>query len=217
MWEAIQRERYPQRHLVGSWACNYIEDVGIFQCISNPSHLLKKPLFMAQYYVIAKFKIPTDGTMSISQVMDIVLDTPVRTNLASTLVDRFKVVCEVPVFEEFKNSLSEIIHEAEARAREEAIANLNNLDEETKLKIKEGLELLAREHNLQINGLLPTVRLPVPAVTPVLQEGNEVPVGDVPMVGTGTLTTAVSQVPPTTGTVLTADMVAQLQARGQKR
>jgi hypothetical protein len=86
-WSAIKQEQHPHLNRVGVWESIYIDDYNSFQSISAASHLYKKDIsILADYYVTIKHKIPTDGTMTISQVMEAVLFIPTSTDSVGSLL-----------------------------------------------------------------------------------------------------------------------------------
>jgi hypothetical protein len=76
MYEAVQEERFPNLQRVGYWKSIHIRDIQVFQSLTTASQLCKKEIpALAQYYVLTKYNIPTDGTMSCYQVITAALET----------------------------------------------------------------------------------------------------------------------------------------------
>jgi hypothetical protein len=158
MYEAIQQERFPAVHKVGAWKSIYIRDVGTFQCISSASHLRKKDVTtLAEYYVLHKHSIPTDGTMTIGRVIGAVLDAPPPSDVVKNLLERFKKECNISLYIEFKDALEEVVQVVSTRTRAETISNLNYLDEETKNKIRTGIKVEQSTHSMLVRGIAPEV------------------------------------------------------------
>jgi hypothetical protein len=142
MYEAIQQERFPSLHKVGAWKSIYIRDLATFASISVASHLRKKDIStLAEYYVLNKHKIPTDGTMTISRVIGAVLNATPPTDVVRSLLTRFKKECNNQLYVEFKDSLEEIVQQVATRTRVETIKNMTYLDESTKQIIRERIKV----------------------------------------------------------------------------
>jgi hypothetical protein len=186
MYEAIQQERFPALHKVGAWKSIYIRDIGTFQCISSASHLRKKSVYtLAEYYVLGKHNIPTDGTMSIGRVISAVLETPAPTDIVSSLITRFKKECNTTLYMEFKDALEEVVQQVATRTRTETIDNLHYLDEDTRNKIRVGVRVQHATHVLELDGVVPVVPVVAAVLVPVPQGMPLLPVVDLQYLITG--------------------------------
>jgi hypothetical protein len=142
----LQYEQNPHLNRVGIWELIYIDDYQSFQSISAASHLYKKEIgVLADYYVSTKHKIPTDGTMTILQVIEAVLFVPPATDAVARLLQRFKTECNPSLYNEFKDTLEEVVAVTSTEATNQAIERLD-LDEDIKELNRERNNLKKRKH-----------------------------------------------------------------------
>jgi prephenate dehydratase len=135
-WSAIKREKHPHLNRVGVWESIYIEDYNSYLSISAASHLFKKEIsVLAEYYVTIKHKIPTDSTMTISQVKEAVLFISTSTDAVRSLLQRLKTECNPTLYNEFTLKLEEIIAVTSTQATKHALERFE-LDEDIKETIR---------------------------------------------------------------------------------
>jgi hypothetical protein len=143
MYDAIQKERNPHVHRVGEWHSIYIRDIVTFCSITTGSHLRRKNLpSLAVHFLLRKHEVPTDGTMTISQVLALVLCESVPRDAVTTLTEGFNRECSSTVATQFKFQLQKLVHELTVQIRKETIAGLNHLPENLRQQFLRMLLLL---------------------------------------------------------------------------
>jgi hypothetical protein len=104
------------------------------------SHVFKKEIpELAHYYIQKKYKLPTDGTMGIKTLLNLVLAVRPTTDLVSNLYKRFETDCSPAVCREYKSLLDLVIKQVSTEVRVSALDYVD-LPEEVKDTMREHLK-----------------------------------------------------------------------------
>jgi hypothetical protein len=116
------KESFSTQHTVGYWESIHIDNYMSGQSITSYSHMYQKDVHeLAQYYITTKYKVPTDGTMSIKTVLNVVLAVRPTTDLLSSLCKKFEQDCAPSKCSEYTLLLDLVIKQVSNEVRASAL------------------------------------------------------------------------------------------------
>jgi hypothetical protein len=116
------KESFSTQHTVGYWESIHIDNYMSGQSITLYSHMYQKDIHeLAQYYILTKYKVPTDGTMSIKTVLNVVLAVPPTTDLLSSLCQKFEQDFASSKCLEYKLLLNLVVTQVSNKVRSSAL------------------------------------------------------------------------------------------------
>jgi hypothetical protein len=138
---AIQsKEGFAHQHAVGYWESIHISSVLNGESLTPYSQYYKKPIpELADYYILKKFKLPTDGTMSIKAILNVVLAVRPTSDILTNLYKKFKTDCNPQQCLEYKSLLDQVIKQVTSEVRATAL-DCVDLPEDIKQRMREHLK-----------------------------------------------------------------------------
>jgi hypothetical protein len=138
---AVQsKEQFSTLHAVGRWESIHLSTASLGQSLSAYSHFYKKELWnLAEYYVTKKFKVPTDGSLSIKGILNAVLAVQPTTDVLQKLYSKFENDCNPRQCQEFKEQLDKVVRQISNEVRSRALDYID-LPEEVKDTVREHLK-----------------------------------------------------------------------------
>jgi hypothetical protein len=137
LYSAIGKERHAGRNDIGYWESIHIDSVMQGASISAGSHYYKKKIWeLADHYVGALNRLPTDGSIGIKNIINTVLEVLPTVNIVQQLYDQYQRDLNPTLAQQYKIKLDLAIRTITTEVRMARIDQLD-IDDDIKEEIKE--------------------------------------------------------------------------------